>query len=196
MQQARDILVKYHANGKQDDELVEYEYREIIEALSEEEANSQTKYTDYLKGSGNRRRLLIIVVVSLGTNWVGNGIIGYYLSPILNTLGITSTDQQLQILIGLQVWNCKSETTSGQEERLTFGTVILATGAALGVDRVGRRPLWLISTAGMLFSFCIVMGLSASYDMSHQKAIGVAVIPFLFIFYGFYDIAWTPLSYT
>jgi len=104
--EARDILVKYHANGKEDDELVEYEFQEIVVALSEEEANSQTKYTDYLKGPGNRRRLLIIIVVSLGTNWVGNGIIGYYLAPILRTLGIDSTDQQLQILIGLQVWNC------------------------------------------------------------------------------------------
>jgi Sugar (and other) transporter len=115
-QEARNILAKYHANGKDDDELVEYEYREILEALQEEETNFQTKYTDYLKGPGNRRRLLIIMVVSLGTNWVGNGIIGYYLAPILKTLGITSTDQQLQILIGLQVWNCKSQSVLSGEK--------------------------------------------------------------------------------
>lgn len=40
------------------------------------------------------------------------------------------------------------------------------------------------------------MGLSASYAKDAVKAVGTAVIPFLFIFYGFYDIAWTPLSYT
>lgn len=106
-QEARSVLAKYHANGKEDDPLVEYEFREILEALKAEEANNQTKYSDYLRGSGNRLRLLIIIVVSLGTNWVGNGIIGYYLAPILSTLGITSRDQQLSILIGLQVWNCK-----------------------------------------------------------------------------------------
>ena len=143
-------MVKYHANGKEDDPLVDHEFREILEALSEEEANSKTKYSDYLKGLDNRRRLLIIIVVSLGTNWVGNGIVGYY----------------------------------------------LATGAALGVDKAGRRRLWLISTIGMFFSFCITMELSAGYDINKTKAIGVAVIPFLFIFYGFYDIAWTPLSYS
>lgn len=99
--------MKYHANGKDDDPLVEYEYHEILEALREEDVTNTARYSDFLKGSGNRLRLLIIMVVSLGTNWVGNGIIGYYLSPILTTLGITSRDQQLQINIGLQVWNCK-----------------------------------------------------------------------------------------
>ncbi len=116
-QEARSILTKYHANGKEDDPLVEYEFREIIEALQEEEAHSQTKYTDYIRGSGNRRRLLIIVVVSLGMNWVGNGIVSYYLSPILTTLGISSTNQQLEILIGLQIWNRRSESSVGAPKR-------------------------------------------------------------------------------
>ncbi len=72
--------------------------------------------------------------------------------------------------------------------------MILSTTAALLVDKVGRRPLWLTSTVGMLLSFCVVMGLSASYAKSHTSAMGVAVVPFLFIFFGFYDLAWTPLS--
>ena len=57
------------------------------------------------------------------------------------------------------------------------------------VDRIGRRPLWLASTAGMFFSLCCVMGLSAGYSMNNTKTLGIAVIPFLFIFYGFYDMA-------
>lgn len=52
--------------------------------------------------------MLIIIVVSLGTNWVGNGIISYYLDPILEELGITSVTQQLGIQIGLACWNRKS----------------------------------------------------------------------------------------
>lgn len=105
--EARQILVKYHANGKEDDPLVEYEFREILAALEEESANNETRYTDYLRGPGNRHRLMILLVVAVGTNWVGNGIISYYLSPILNTLGVTETRRQLQILVGLQIWNCK-----------------------------------------------------------------------------------------
>lgn len=67
--------------------------------------------------------------------------------------------------------------------------------AGLNCDRVGRRPLWLTATLGMLFAFVIVMGLSGAYaEDGNNRAVGLAVIPFLFIFYGFYDMAWTPLS--
>ncbi|OHF04034.1 hypothetical protein CORC01_00896 [Colletotrichum orchidophilum] len=78
---------------------------------------------------------------------------------------------------------------------VAIAIVILSTSAALSVDRVGRRPLWLTSTIGMFFSFIVVMGLSGAYDtQGQQKAVGLAVVPFLFVFFGFYDLAWTPLS--
>lgn len=47
----------------------------------------------------------------------------------------------------------------------------------------------------MLFAFIVVMGLSGAYaEDGNHRAVGLAVIPFLFIFFGFYDMAWTPLS--
>ncbi|KAF4817469.1 Lactose permease [Colletotrichum siamense] len=148
------ILAKYHANGKFDDPLVVFEYHEIRDALANEAVAHHVKYSDFLKGSGNRKRLAINVIIAFGTNWVGNGIISYYLSPVLATLGITSTTTQLQILVGLQCWNC-----------------------------------------GMLACLAIVMGLSASYSENGSKSVGAAAIVFLFLFYGSYDIAWTPLTY-
>lgn len=68
--------------------------------------------------------------------------------------------------------------------------------AAVFVDYIGRRPLWLASTGGMLINLCVVMGLSASYAKHQNKAVGTAVIPFLFLFFGSYDLAWTPLAYS
>ncbi|KAF9875375.1 hexose transporter protein [Colletotrichum karsti] len=176
--EALRILARYHANGDVDDPLVRLEYEEIMETLRADELNSATKYTDFSLPN-NRPRLVLLVAIAIGTNWVGNGIITYYLSTILNTIGIRSTEQQAGLNLGLQIWN-----------------LILSTSAALSVDRVGRRPLWLTSTVGMLLSFIVVMGLSAAYDTQGQRnAVGLAVIPFLFVFFGFYDLAWTPLSY-
>ncbi|KAH7127621.1 hexose transporter protein [Dactylonectria macrodidyma] len=173
---ALDILATYHANGDRQDALVLMEFNEIIEGIESEQANSQVSYFDYLKPA-NRHRLFLIVVIAIGTNWVGNGIISYYLSPILRQIGVTSTNQQAGLNLGLQIWN-----------------LILSTTAGLNCDRVGRRPLWLTSNIGMLFTFAIVMGLSGAYANEGGKALGLAVIPFLFIFFGFYDIAWTPLA--
>ena len=39
------------------------------------------------------------------------------------------------------------------------------------------------------------MGMSAAFAEKKNVAAGIAAIPFIFIFNGFYDIAWTPLSY-
>jgi hypothetical protein len=112
----------------------------------------------------------------------------------LKLIGITNATQQAGINGGLAIWN-----------------LIVATTAAQFVERLGRRPLWLIGNAGMLAAFAIVTGLSVSDQCksSRQKrgadtfkgsfaavpntSVGSAVIPFLYIFYGFYDIAWTVL---
>ncbi|ETS78620.1 hypothetical protein PFICI_10682 [Pestalotiopsis fici W106-1] len=173
---ALEILAKYHANGDRDDPLVRLEYTEIIEGLETERVQSRVAYKDYLRAE-NRRRLFLIVVIAIGTNWVGNGIVSYYLSPILSQIGVTSTLQQSALNLGLQIWN-----------------FIISTTAGLNCDRIGRRPLWLTSVIGMLFSFVVVMGLSGAYDSYGVPSIGLAVIPFLFVFFGFYDVAWTPLA--
>jgi hypothetical protein len=48
----------------------------------------------------------------------------------------------------------------------------------------------------MFITFAIIMGLSAGYSETGTVTMGVAAIPFLFLFYGSYSIAWTPLAYS
>jgi hypothetical protein len=62
------------------------------------------------------------------------------------------------------------------------------------VERIGRRVLWLTSFVGMFFSFVFVMGFSAGFSTTGKPSIGIAAVPFLFTFYGFYDIAWTTVG--
>ncbi|PYH92650.1 general substrate transporter, partial [Aspergillus ellipticus CBS 707.79] len=175
-EKALDALARYHSNGVVDDPLVQLEYREIRAMLSADGLCPASHYGDLFKGS-NRHRLIILLAIGCGTNWVGNGIITYYLASILSGIGITSSRDQSILNVGLQVWN-----------------LILSISAALSVDKIGRRPLWLTSTIGIFFALAIIMGLSGSYAQSNNSAVGIAVVPFLFIFFGFYVIAWTPLS--
>lgn len=72
---------------------------------------------------------------------------------------------------------------------LQIWNLILAAGAAFTVDRFGRRNLFLSSCAGMLLSYIIVTGLSGSFAETANKATGLAVIPFIFLYNGAYDIA-------
>lgn len=74
-EEAHKILAKFHANGDMNDELVLHEMVEIRSALELEEANSQTSYLDFFRTPANRRRLFIVCAISIGTNWLGNGVV-------------------------------------------------------------------------------------------------------------------------
>jgi len=107
-----------------------------------------------------------------------SGVVSYYLTMILDTIGITSVTEQALINGFLQLWNL----------------IMSIVGACL-VDRVGRRALFLASTIIMLISYIMITVLSGSFTTSDTAAVGTAVIPFLFIYYAGYDIAFTPLIF-
>jgi MFS family permease len=64
-------------------------------------------------------------------------------SPILKLIGITSASQVAGINGGLAIWN-----------------LVTTLIAAQFVERIGRRPLWITGSIGVLCSFAVVTGLS------------------------------------
>lgn len=102
----------------------------------------------------------------------GNGVVSYYLAIVLDTVGVRGVTEQTLISAFLNVWN-----------------LMFSTAAAFSVDRLGRRPLFLSSAAVMLVGFILVTALSGAFAEGGASATGIAVIPFLFIFFAGYDIA-------
>lgn len=182
VEEARAFFVKSHAGGDETSTLVDFELQEIVTSLAlESHYRNSSSWLDMFRTHGNRHRSFISVTLGVFAQWNGVGIVSYYLAPVLSSIGITSVTHQTMISGFLQLWN-----------------LILSIGSALNVDRFGRRPLFLISSVGMLASYIIISGLSGSFANTDNTSTGRAVIPFLFIYYGFYDIAFTPLlvSYT
>lgn len=74
-EQALAVLAKFHANGDVHDELVQWEYSEICQAIDmEKEAARTTGFKSFFETKGNRHRLLICVLVGFMIQWAGNGI--------------------------------------------------------------------------------------------------------------------------
>lgn len=175
--EARAFLVKYHAGGDEKAPLVAFELREIeVTQRLELESKESSTYIGMIKTPGNRHRLFITITLGVAAQWNGVGVVSYYLPLVLETAGITSVTKQTLINGCLAIWN-----------------VIIGVGAASTVDRLGRRFLFLTSCIGMLISYFLITGLAGSFASTGHEATGFAVVAMLFLYYGSYDIAFTPL---
>ncbi|TFY80744.1 hypothetical protein EWM64_g3268 [Hericium alpestre] len=181
-QQAIKTLAYYHADGNEDDPLVQFEYQEIKTQIDlDRHVAAKVGYKSLFTTPGNRRRMAIIVALGFFSQWSGNGLISYYLTQILTSIGITNTTIQLLINGILQIWN-----------------LFWACGASFAVERAGRRVLFISSVCGMLLFFIFWTICSALFAENGDTQAAHAVIAFIFLFYAAYDLAFTPLivSYT
>jgi MFS family permease len=180
--EALQVLAYYHADGNEQDPLVQFEYEEIKTAIDlDRAAAASVGWMSLIETPGNRKRLIIIVALGWFSQWSGNGLVSFYLNDVFNTIGIT--DPAIKLLINgiLQIWNLSWAFT-----------------AALLVERIGRRVLFLSSCIGMVLFFTLQTVCSARYAITQSDSAAHAVIAFIFLFYASYDIAFTPLiiSYT
>ncbi|KAL6233079.1 hypothetical protein BDW75DRAFT_232246 [Aspergillus navahoensis] len=177
-QDAFNILVKYHGNGNREDRFCKWQYHEIQNTIRLEKENSGNSWTLLLKTPGNRKRLLLITLVSFFSQCSGNGLVSYYIHSILQSVGIRSSSDQAIINGGLQIWS-----------------FLVAIGfSAFLVDLLGRRKLFMIAALGMLVTFSVWTGCSAVYAQRENSRAGSAVIAMIFLYYDVAGFAWPGLT--
>lgn len=72
--EAKAILTKHHANGRENDPLVDVEYDQIKEAIVLDNTyKAKSTWLDLFKGKPNRRRLIIVFFCGLFLEISGNG---------------------------------------------------------------------------------------------------------------------------
>ncbi|KAL1837584.1 hypothetical protein VTJ49DRAFT_3625 [Mycothermus thermophilus] len=175
--EAREFLIKYHANGDENSPIVETEYTQIKEAiLQDAQWKKQSSYLDLVRTKPNRRRLIIVTFCGLFLEISGNGLVQYYLHAVLNSIGITETVEQTTINGCLSIYN-----------------FLVAIGASFLVDRVGRRKLFIASTSGMLLAFILWTTFAALYTTHGTQNFAYGVLVCIFLSNGAYSLGWTPL---
>uniref|UniRef100_A0A8H7N8P6 Major facilitator superfamily (MFS) profile domain-containing protein n=1 Tax=Bionectria ochroleuca TaxID=29856 RepID=A0A8H7N8P6_BIOOC len=165
-EEARALLVKYHAAGDENSSLVEHEMIQIRAAVRDQ-------YNQEKRPPSKRWSLAL-------PTWSGNTVVSYYLTLVLDGVGIKNATHQSLINGGLQIFNLLATVGCG----------------AMLVDVLGRRRLFQWSAIGMTVSYIIWTILNSRFDATGSASFGYAVIPMLFIFYFHYDIALTPLLYS
>ncbi|ETN40064.1 uncharacterized protein HMPREF1541_04339 [Cyphellophora europaea CBS 101466] len=175
--EALNMLGKYHANGNINDPTVQFEYAEIKETLRLEFLyRKSSRYIDFIKTKGNRYRLAIIISLGLISQWSGNGLLSYYSNLIFESVGITSANTKLGL--------------DGGNKALSL---IVSITCAMLIDRVGRRPLFLAATTGMLLFFTALTIVGARYTANPSDGLGIVFIVFIWLHGVAYALAWSGL---
>jgi sugar porter (SP) family MFS transporter len=176
-EEALQMLGKYHADGNIDDPLVQFEYEEIKETIRLEFlAKKTSSFADFLKTKGNRYRLMLIISLGLFSQWSGNALFSYYANKVYAAAGVDDPKSGLGLDGGNKVLS-----------------LIVSISCALLCDRVGRRPLFLAATGGMLLCLMAATIAGSQYSKTGDTGTGVAVIVF-FWFHGVcYAFAWSGL---
>ncbi|OAG37128.1 hypothetical protein AYO21_08663 [Fonsecaea monophora] len=176
--EAQAFLAEYHCGGDQDHPLVQREVLEIQETIRLEKENTNDQsWLSLLKTPGNRKRVAVGIMTGAWCQLNGTLVVDYYLTLMLDSVGITSATSQTLINACLQC--------------LRWFTAI--AGAQL-VDVLGRRPLFLISVASMLVSWMSLTtcaGVFANDPDNHAAA--DAFVAFVFIFAMAFACCWVNM---
>jgi hypothetical protein len=139
-ERALRILAHYFAYDDEQDITVQFVQKEIETTLALEKEYAKYSIFEFFKTKGNRHRLLILVTLGFYSQWSGNAIISYYLTKVLDQVGITDQKEQLEINGGLGIWGW-----------------IVAVGSSLLIEKLGRRKMFLTSTFLMMLVYVCPM---------------------------------------
>ncbi|KAL2841953.1 general substrate transporter [Aspergillus pseudodeflectus] len=178
LEQAQNILIKYHGNGTHTP-LVQAELEEIIAGIEADASRIRLNKTDIkalLSHKGNLHRILIITIVGVGSQCTGSGLISAYLPKVLDGIGMTSTTDKTLINGILNIW-----------------TWIVGLSAGYLMPKIKKRALFLTATTGMILALSVWTGLTAAYDRDARYSYGIGVVAMMFVYNLFYGICWLPL---
>jgi sugar porter (SP) family MFS transporter len=178
-EEAESMLAFYHAEGDRNNATVQFSYQEMRETIRmEQDAKTNSSYMDFLKTKGNRWRLAILISLGIISQYSGNALFSNYINLVYTGAGIKDQNQKLGLSAG---------------ERFLYLGVALYSATL--IDKVGRRPLFLAATTGMVVSFICWTITCAVYENSGElnKGAGYAQIPFVWIYGIFYATAWSGL---
>ncbi|KYG13825.1 hypothetical protein FVEG_14142 [Fusarium verticillioides 7600] len=161
------LSIWYHSCGDHDSRLVRFELLEIEATVEEEKKHKAIQWSEFIRTSGNRKRLWILISMGFAAQLSGLGLTGYYLTKILNSIGVTNANTQLLINAIAAVWK-----------------LCCSVFFAMLTDRVGRRGLITFRITTMLVVFIVWTICSALNEERHfsDRPMALAVVAMIFLF--------------
>jgi len=80
--QAKKVLAYVHAQGDEDDALVNVEFDQIQQTIALEKELENNNWSEFWSTKGNRHRSIILISIGFFSQWSGNGIVSYFLPTV------------------------------------------------------------------------------------------------------------------
>uniref|UniRef100_A0A8R1I2S9 MFS domain-containing protein n=1 Tax=Caenorhabditis japonica TaxID=281687 RepID=A0A8R1I2S9_CAEJA len=162
----------FYSCGREDAEFA-------LNEIKAEQKNSSKKFSmmDVIRKKSLRSKAFIGVVVTFAMSFSGVAVINAFAFEILKDTGLSILEASLA------------------NDAIAVVSMISSIVAAFIVDRNGRRPLLLISFAGILFCNLIIFGLMFTFYKFGYHALGFILIAFICIFTFFFALGPGPLCY-
>lgn len=174
-EEALAVLAALDGTSVRDPEVTKT-WRGIVDSIALSEGNFRLRELLEHGKKQHFRRTAIGFLVQMFQQIAGCNLITYYLTSVLDTMGIGP--EMSRILSGVN------------------GTVYFLTSliAIFIIERVGRRPLMLWTTIGMGLTFVLLAGLYIETDNGNSGAQAVSVLC-LFIYNCFFTVGWLGMSW-
>ncbi|XWX00769.1 hypothetical protein V2A60_008790 [Cordyceps javanica] len=175
--QALSVLIQRHGDGEVTD-LVRAEFWEMNDALMAEEEVQGITLKAFVSSTANRKRLAILVTLAVFGQWSGNGLVSYYLTKILSSVGITHQRDQTML--------------NGVVSTVNYATSICA---AVLSTKIGRRQMFIGGGIAMFLTFSALTASIAVYNEDGSTAASKSALAFIFIYYTSFNVCLNPLLF-
>ncbi|RMZ89292.1 hypothetical protein DV736_g3470, partial [Chaetothyriales sp. CBS 134916] len=183
LEAARIAIAQTNSNGEVTDPVTSTVYKESLDALSFQKSEHGKTMTllQIARDKTARKRLLIGMSVGPFGCIAGNIIAAYYLGAELDTAGVTDRNDKLKANVVLNVW-----------------CLFCALAGTHVAAKWGRKSMAILSEILLVICLFIIGGLSKVYadnPNGASKSVVYGDVAAMFLFQGFYSMAWTPLMY-
>ena len=149
----------------------------VLKTFTNEQDKCWRDYGALFRTRASRYRLICNIMINVFGQWTGNTLLGILLSAVLETAGIKSQRYQTNLNLGLACLQ-----------------LVMATAGSFMVDKLGRRPLLILSNAGLAIIWIGMTIVTAYYENSYSTGFARAIVAFIILFDIIFAIGITPLQ--
>lgn len=181
IEEARQSMTELNSGRHAEPESIDAEISLILSLVQQDGAQSELGFSDFFRHGPQRLfyRLCLAVAVNFCAQMTGANVISYYGTRIFKQSLHMPASEAALLNAGVLTWK-----------------IVAATSAFLAVDRLGRKPLFMVACGGMSLSMAGLAGTAwAIGNTPNSFGASVGATFFLFLYMAFFPLGFVGANF-